>query len=109
MALFTPSFMPFLCLKVGEPAQGSQSRHKAIFTAPRDDKSREALKSSANRSPWDCKAAAFVIGAGDGILIAARPKEYAVVYPLRLDELELPAKVRSDKGEHQPPIGAVIL
>jgi hypothetical protein len=32
-----------LCLKVGEPAQGSQPGHKAIFTAARDDKLWEAV------------------------------------------------------------------
>jgi hypothetical protein len=96
-------------LKVGEPAQGSQSGHEAIFTAPRDDKPRDALKAFANRPPWNCKAAALVVRPGNGILIAASPEENAVIYPLRLDELELPAKVSSDKGEHQPTIGAVIL
>src|SRR5262245_60743671 len=98
-----------LCLKVGEPAQGSQSGHEAIFTAPRDDKTRDALKAFANRAPWNCKAAAFFVRSGYGILSVARPKEDAIVYPLRLDELELPAKVRSDKREHQPSIGAVVL
>jgi hypothetical protein len=98
-----------LCLKVGEPAQGSQSGHETIFTAPRDDKPRDALNAFANRPPWNCKAAALVVRPGDGILIAASPKEDAIIYPLRLDELELPAEVSADEREHQPPIGAVIL
>ena len=100
---------PLLCLKVGQPAQGSQSGHKAIFTAPRDDKPRNALKAFANRPPWDSKAAALVVRPGDGFLIVASPKEDAIVYPLRLDELELTTKVRSDKRKHQSPIGAVVL
>jgi hypothetical protein len=87
-------------LKVGEPAQGSQSGHKAIFTAPRDNKSREALKALANRPPWNCKAVALFVRPDDGILSFTRPKENAIIYPLRLDELELPPKVRSDKCEH---------
>jgi hypothetical protein len=96
-------------LKVGEPAQGSQSGHEAILAAPRHDKPREALKAPANRTPWGCKAAALVVRPGDRILRVARPKENAVIYPLRLDELELPPEVRSDKREHQSPIGAVVL
>src|SRR5262245_5266794 len=98
-----------LCLKVGEPAQGSQSGHEAIFTAPSDDKLRDALKAFANRAPWNCKVAALVVRPGYGILIVARPEKDAVIYPLRLDELELTTKVRSDKREHQSPIGAVVL
>src|SRR5262249_7673518 len=98
-----PSFYAtLLCLKVGEPAQGSHSGHEAICTARCDDKPREALKAFANRPPWNCKAAAPFVRPGDGILIAARPKEYTVIYPLRLDELELPAEVSADKREHQP-------
>jgi hypothetical protein len=96
-------------LKVGKPAQGSQSGHEAIFAPPRDDKPREALKALANRPPWNCKVTALVVRPGDWILIVVRPKENAVIYPLRLDELELPPEVRSDKREHQPPVGAVIL
>jgi hypothetical protein len=57
----------------------------------------------------NCKAAALVVCPGDGIFNIACPKENAVIYPLRLNELELPAKVRSDKREHQPAIYAVIL
>src|SRR5215510_15597072 len=97
-----------LCLKVGEPAQGSQPGHEAILAAPRDDKPREALKASANRPLRNCKAAAFFVRPGDRILRVARPKENAIIYPLSLDELELPPQVRSDKREHQPPIGAVV-
>src|SRR5262245_42574102 len=98
-----------LCLKVGEPAQGSQSGHEAIFTAPRDDKTRDALKAFANRAPWNCKVAALVVRPGDGILIDARPKKDSVIYPLRLDALDLTTKLRTDKRDHLSPIGAVAL
>jgi len=109
-----PSFYAtLLCFKVGEPAQGSQSWHEAIFTASRNDKPQDALKAFANRPPWNCKAATLVatlvVRPGDGILIAARPKKDSVIYPLRLDELELPAEVSADESEHQAPIGAVVL
>ena len=97
-----------LWLKVGEPAQGSQSRHKAIFTPTRDDKPRESLKAPANRSLWNCEAAAPFVRSDNWILRVARPEENGVIYPLRLDELELPPEVRSDKREHQSPIGSVI-
>src|SRR5215468_9016406 len=98
---------PLLCLKGSKPAQSSQSGHEAIFTAPCNDKMRKALKAFANRPPWDSKAAALVVRPGDGILIVASAKEDAIVYPLRLDELELTTKVRSEKRKHQSPIGAV--
>ena len=60
----------------------------------------EALKSSANRPPWNCETACSIVRADDWILRVTSPKENAVVNPLRLDELELAAKMRSDKREH---------
>ncbi len=55
------------------------------------------------------KLAALAVRPDDGILGVARAEEDAVVDPLGLDELELPPEVRADEGEHQPPIGAVVL
>src|SRR5262245_11454956 len=90
----------FLCLEVGKPTHSAQSGHEAIFTAPSDDKPMEPLKSSANRPAWNCEAACSIVRADDWILRIACSKENAVVNPLRLDELELAAKMRSDKREH---------
>ena len=43
------------------------------------------------------------------VLLAGRADEFAVVDPLRLDELELAGQVRPDEGEHDAAIGAVVL
>ena len=88
---------------------GLAVRAEAIFTAPRDDKPWEALQAPANRPPRNCKAVALTVRPDDGILGVARANEDAVIDPLRLDELELPPQMRSDEGEHQPPIGAIVL
>jgi len=60
----------------------------------------QALKSSANGSPWNCETACSIVGADDRIFRIACSEENAVVSPLRLDELELAAKMRSDKRKH---------
>src|SRR3954452_16705206 len=99
----------FSCLKIGKPAQGPQSRHEAILATTRNDKPRQPLKAPADRSSRNYQVAALIVGADDGILGAARPEENAIVYPLRLDELELASQVRPHKGEQQPPVGPVVL
>src|SRR2546425_1059918 len=89
-----------LCPEIGNPAHSSKSGHEAIFTAPRDDKPMEALKSSANRPAWNREAAFSLARADDWILRIARSKENAVIDPLRLDELELASRMRPDEREH---------
>ena len=42
-------------------------------------------------------------------MLARRAKEDTVVDPLRLDELELSAEMGPEEGEHDAPIGAVVL
>src|SRR5215813_8869564 len=79
----------FLCLEFGKPAHSWQPGHEAIFTAPSDDEPMEALKPSADRPPWNCETACFIVRADDWILRVACPKENAVINPLRLDELKL--------------------
>src|SRR3954469_16717310 len=99
----------FLCVEIGEPAQRSEAGHKAIFTATRDDKVRDALKTPANRSAWDRKTTRLLTRPHDRVLIISRPEENSIVNPLGLDELKLPADVRSDKREHQTSVSAVII
>jgi hypothetical protein len=74
-----------------------------------DDEPRQALQAPADRPPWDGEATGPVVRPDDGVLRVARPDEGAAVDPLRLDELELPPQVRTDEGEHQSPIGTVVL
>src|SRR5215471_6878502 len=91
-------------------APRSAARSAATTPAgPRDDERRQALQAPADRPPGNREAVALAVRPDDGILGIARANEDAVIYPLRLDELELPPEMRADKGEHQPPIGAVIL
>src|SRR5262245_46345805 len=69
----------FLRRKFGKPAHSLQAGHEAIFTAPSDDEPMEALKSPANRAPWNSETACFIVGADDWILRVARSKENAVI------------------------------
>ena len=55
------------------------------------------------------KEPAVVVRSDDRVPGVAEAQEGPVVDPLRLDELELPLQVRADEGEHQPPVGAVVL
>src|SRR5947209_2422821 len=89
-----------LCPKIGKPTHRPQSGHEAIFAAPGDDKPMEALKSSANGPARNCETACVIVGGGNWILRITGSNENAIVNPLRLDELELAAKVRSDKSKH---------
>jgi hypothetical protein len=49
---------------------------------------------------WDGEFAAIVT-VHQRVLFGGCAYEPAVVYPLSLDELELPVKVRPDKGEYE--------
>ena len=66
------------------------------------------MKALWNRTLWDPKNAA-VARAGNRIRHITQSKEVATIDPFRLNELELPPQVRSDKREYQSPIGAVVL
>jgi len=48
------------------------------------------------------------VRADERILRVAEAEEVTVVHPLRLNELELPAEVCTDEGEHQPAVLAVV-
>ena len=50
-----------------------------------------------------------VLHADQRVPLGGRADELAVVDPLPLDELELPGQVRTDEGEHQAAVGAVVL
>jgi hypothetical protein len=98
-----------LRFKPGEPPQGPQSRHEAVLAATGDDKARQSLQTLSDRTARNCKTVPGLNRADDRILVAARSKENAVIDPLRLDELELPSKVRAHEGEHQSTVDTVIL
>ena len=98
-----------LCFEFCEPAQRSQSRHEAIFTAACDDELRNSLTAFPNRLARHGEIAGPAVRANDWILIGSGSKEDAVVYPLRLNKLKLPADVCSNKCKHQPSIGAVVV
>src|SRR5262245_50806505 len=90
-------YTPLLCLKVGEPAQGPESGHKAIFTPPRHNEPLEALKTFANRPPWDCEAVPLCVRPDDWILRVPSPKEHPVVNQLALTEAKFSTKFDSDE------------
>jgi hypothetical protein len=95
--------------KTAKPVQSPEARHEAVFTASRHDKSRQPLKTLANRTLRHRKAGSVLIRTDDWILVAVRAEEDAIVDPLRLDEFELPSDVGSDEGEHQSSIRAIVL
>src|SRR5688572_14800642 len=97
----TPRFLIVgspLRFKSGEPTQGAQSRHKAVFAAARHYEVRDALKAPSHRLAWDREI--DVARANNGIFVISGTKKDSIVYPLRLDKLKLPSQVCSDKGEH---------
>ena len=50
-----------------------------------------------------------IASAYQGVLFSRCADELSVVCPLPLDELELPVKVRPDKGEEEAAVYAVVL
>ena len=98
-----------LGVQLAKPTQRSQSRHKAVFTAARHDKLRNALKPFAEGFARQGKVGAIRVGANNRILIVAGANEDSVVNPLRLDELKLPSQVCSDECEDQAPVSAVVV
>src|SRR6185503_2367503 len=95
-----------LSFKFGEPTQRSQSRHEAIFAAPRDDKLRNALQTFSNWFSRQGKT--HFVRSNDRIFISTCSKENAIIDPLRLNKLELAPNVCADKGEHQSTICSII-
>ncbi|WP_326827977.1 MULTISPECIES: hypothetical protein [unclassified Streptomyces] len=94
--------------RVGDPAQRRQAGHEAVLATPVDDEWRQPLETAADRLARDGEPA-VVVHADQRVLFRGRPNELAVVHPLPLRELELPVQVRSDKGEHDAAVGAVVL
>ena len=63
-----------LRLKVGEPAQGAQPGHKAVFPAARDHKVRNSLNSSSYRLTRNRKISAIAIRSNELDLCRRRPQ-----------------------------------
>ena len=95
-----------LAFEPGEPAQCSQSGHEAVFTAARDYKPGNALETFSKRFAWQGEV--DVARSGNRIFIVSGAEENAVIDPLRLNKLELPPDICSDKCEHQPAINSII-
>ena len=90
--------MPGSSVEIGEPAQRPQAGHEAVFAAAIDDESGQSLEVAVDWLLWDGEFTAIAT-AHQRVLFGGCADEPAVVYPLPLDELELPVKVRPDKGE----------
>ena len=95
-----------LGFKFSEPAQRSQSWHKAIFSAACDYKLRNALQTFSNRFPREGEI--DVARSSNRIFILPGAKEDAIIDPLRLNKLELTPKVCANKREHQSPICSIV-
>ena len=95
-----------LGFKFGEPAQGSQSWHEAVFSAACDYKPRNALQTFSNGFP---RHREIDVGrSGNRIFILPGAKEDAVIDPLVLNKLKLASKVCADKREHQSAILSIV-
>src|SRR5687767_10532915 len=71
-----------LRLKVGEPAQGAQSRHEAVPPAARDHKVGNSLNSSSYRLTRNRKISAIAIRSRNWISVLAAAKKDCVIDPL---------------------------
>src|SRR6266508_3361667 len=67
------------------------------------------LGRNAYSPPRDGVVAGTVVGADDGVAGVPGAEEDAVVHPLGLGELELPARVGADEREHESAVGAVVV
>ena len=74
-----------------------------------DSKQLHTAKAAADGLLGNGELAAAVVWPDQRVLLSGRAKEFAIVDPLGLDELELAGDVRADKGEHNATICAVIL
>jgi len=96
-----------LRFQIGEPAQGAQSWHEAVFATARDYKVWDALKAPSH---WLARQREIdVTRANNWISIISRPKKDSVIYPLRLHELKLPSNVCANKSKHQTSIDAIVV
>src|SRR6516164_3496912 len=94
--------------QVGEPSQGTQPRHKTVFTAADGNEVRQPLKTA---SDWPLRnsehAVAFVV-TDEGILLRSVTDKIAIGHPLRLHELELPLQVSADQEEDAAALSAIV-
>jgi hypothetical protein len=88
-----------LGLKLPEPSQRTEARQKAIFASPRDNKLRQSREAPGKRTPRKTVGVCNAVRSRDGIFRGAPSEEAAIVHPLRLDELELPPEIGSNKSE----------
>src|SRR5579864_5386274 len=91
-----------LCLrpKLPEPLQCAEARQKAILAAPCYNKARQSFEAHGKWTPRNTIGICATVRSRDGIFHGASSEEAAIVHPLRLDELELPPEIGSDKSEH---------
>src|SRR5688500_216354 len=104
----SPIIGVLLRLEIGQPSEGAQPRHEAVFAAARDYELRDAIQPFSYRLAWHCKTARVRIRSGDRIFIIAGAEENAIVDPFGLNELELSSQVCSYEGEHQSALSAVV-
>ena len=90
--------MPDSSVEIGKPAQRPQAGHETIFAAAIYDEGWQSLEVAADWLLWDSEFTAIAT-THQRVFFGGCADELAVVYPLPLDELELPVKVRSNKGE----------
>src|SRR4029453_14547730 len=98
-----------LRVEVGEPAQGPQARHKAVFAAAVDDELGQLCQAPADRLLGDGELFGPIVRPGKRVYVGGCAEEGAVVDPLRLDELELLAEPRLKAEEQDAAIGPVVL
>ena len=98
----------FLGIELPEPSQCVQTGQEAILASSCDDKPRQSFEAHGK---WTSRKTIGVFAptsSRDGIFRGASSEEAAIVHPLRLDELELPPEIGSDKSKHQSPLHAIV-
>src|SRR5580698_5653761 len=99
----------FSGLNLPEPSQCVEAGQEAILASPCDNKLRQSFEAHGEWTLRKTKGICAATTSRDGISRGASSEEAAIVHPLRLDELELPPEIGSDKSKHQSPLHAIVL
>jgi hypothetical protein len=99
-----------LCLRLtlSEPSQCPEAGQKTILASPCENKPRQPFDAHSKRTPRKTIAICATVRSRYGIFRGASSKEAAIIHPLRLDELELPPEIGSDKSKHQSPLSTIV-
>src|SRR5260370_24632090 len=89
-----------LGLKLPEPSQRAEAGQKAILASPCDNKPGQSFETHGKWTPRKTIGICAAVRSRDGIFRGASSEEAAIVHPLRLDELELPPEIASNKSKH---------